>query len=155
MLILENLKKRPKLIDNLKSALTNEKYIFPIANAKLGQNIFLEKRYINDCITTFESGDISLVGSSHGKIMYPLFALDIAGDITIAILKLYLTYPDEKDHLKYDRLKNELTMLTIATSFFYPKIKKIEIRGDVIEFKNNECCLKKTGEVCMLYITPS
>lgn len=153
MLMLENLKKRSELIASLDSALNANKYTYVIFEGKLLTNYNISKTNAGNMLSVFIDSDIALVGASHGKVMSPLFALTISENKHIAILDQYIMFSNENEPLfAKESIQNDLTMLAVAISIFYPQITQIKLPKITTDFKNDECELSSFDNDCLLDI---
>ena len=153
MLMLENLKKRIKLIPSLENALNYNKYLCIILEDNSCAHSVLEKSEINRCFSIFNKSDISFAGASHGIVMSPLFALTISENKHTAVLDQYLTiFDDNSNVFKEAIIKREIDMLTVAVSFFYPQITEIKIPLIMDISGNNDWDAKVLSDGCLLSI---
>jgi hypothetical protein len=154
MLMLEDLKKRTNLIQNLGKAIEDDGYQTIISKGKLHAHNYAkpikEKKHYE---TLFNSSDLVFAGVSHSKIMGPIFALVIEKNNHCAALKEYLTISRKSEKIVEKKLiAEELTALAIVVSIFYPEILKIQLPIEIKEFNNQECEVKKFSHECFLYI---
>ena len=152
MLMLENFKKRMNLLENLEVLLDSYQYACVVSDNKKLLKTNLNKDEIKGYISLFKSSDIYLGGVSHGMIIGPLFALSFEKNQYLASLKKYLVASDDLNALTQKRIQNDLTMLAIAVSFFYPQVTTIRVPLFIEEFKNDECEVVLLSNECMINI---
>ncbi|CAN5457906.1 hypothetical protein BH10PSE19_BH10PSE19_22040 [soil metagenome] len=153
MLMLEDLKKRPNLIQGLGKSIDNDNYQTIVSVGQLYTNnptklVKETKQYE----ILFAESDLAFAGANHGNIMGPLFALEAKTGNHHATLKEYLSIPRTAKTVDPKLIEEELTALAIVISVFYPGILKIKLPTGINEFNNQECEVKNSFGSCFLNI---
>ncbi len=69
MLMIENLKKREKLVPQLVPSFTHNQYDCVVLNGEKFSGKILQENQIYQCVSSLIESDISLVGVNHSRIM--------------------------------------------------------------------------------------
>lgn len=148
MLILENLKQKPHLMNCFVRSLIRDKYVYLVSNGidkdSQMKASFLTNKEAELCKQKFNYADLSFAGVNRGDIIKPLFALKYEEGQSKACVMEYLTFSNDFSKMfTTSTFEEDLTMLAIIVSMTYPRIVKINFPISLHEFSNNECFLKK------------
>lgn len=94
--MLEDLKKKPELLNKFEQAIQKNKYFAIVSGGKeiSEKKIVLASEEVRSCIASFEASDLVFVGANHGRMVSPLFALSVNANENVAILKEYFTFSE-------------------------------------------------------------
>lgn len=156
MLMLEDLKKKPEIMEGFEESLMRDKYNHVISEGlaeKRTGAIKLTKDQIEKCKNNFLKASLIFAGVNHGKIIKPLFALIYGGDKSSVFVKEYLTFSNSSsDQVTPSTVENDLTMLAVIVSMHYPEIHEICLPLVLDEFTNGECSLNRLEDSVVLII---